>query len=93
MIWIVLSIYGSMSLVTFGVFAFDKWRARREGRRVPERTLHILSLLGGVPGALAAMPMLRHKNRKPSFWLVTAAIALLHAAAWGVYLFRDSLFE
>ena len=86
MIWIVLSIYGAMSLVTFGVFALDKWKARRDAWRVPERTLHTLSLLGGVPGALAAMPMLRHKNRKPSFWLVTWAVAVLHAAAWGAAL-------
>ena len=49
---IVLGIYAAMSAVTFMAYGWDKRRARTGGRRVPERTLQTLALLGGWPGAL-----------------------------------------
>lgn len=55
------------SLATFIAFAIDKSRARRDEWRTPERTLHTFSLIGGFPGAFAAMLVLRHKNRKIVF--------------------------
>jgi len=71
-----------MSLAAFAAFAADKAAAARGGRRVPERTLHALELLGGWPGALLAAALLRHKTRKPSYLLVLGLIAALHGAAW-----------
>lgn len=82
MMWTVLAVYaaglGVMSLITLGVYAHDKRRARRGGWRVPERTLHTLELLGGWPGGLLARRWLRHKSVKRSFRLRSAAIVLLH---------------
>lgn len=72
--------YFLASLATFAAFALDKSRARRAESRIPERTLHLLEALGGWPGALAAMIFIRHKNRKPRFWIVTALIAAAHVA-------------
>lgn len=77
-----LAIYVVMSVATLATFAWDKRAATNARPRVPERTLHILELLGGWPGALLAMKMVRHKNRKARFWMVTAAIVALHAVAW-----------
>jgi len=74
--------YALASLLTFSLFALDKRQAERGRRRIPESRLHTLEFLGGWPGALLAMQVLRHKRRKPSYWLVTAAIAALHVAAW-----------
>lgn len=73
-----------MGLATFVVFWLDKRRAVRGDRRIPERTLHALELLGGWAGAIAAMMLVRHKNRKASYWIVTAMIAAVHmsVAAW-----------
>jgi uncharacterized membrane protein YsdA (DUF1294 family) len=82
------AVYITASLVTFVAFARDKRAASRNQPRTPERTLHILELLGGFPGALLSMPMLRHKNRRPRYWLVTLAITGVHAAAWTLYLTR-----
>ena len=48
--------YALVSIVTFVVYGFDKRRAVHGGRRVPERTLHGLELLGGWPGALLVPP-------------------------------------
>lgn len=67
------------SLATFIAFAIDKSRARRGEWRTPERTLHATTLLGGFPGSVAAMLFLRHKNRKPAFWVVAILAAILHA--------------
>jgi uncharacterized membrane protein YsdA (DUF1294 family) len=77
--------YLVMSFITLGAFALDKRAAGRQARRTPERTLHTLELLGGWPGAFLAMILVHHKNRKPSFWLVTATIALFHAVLWAAF--------
>lgn len=84
----ILAWYVFASLITLGVFWFDKQRAvSADGRRrVPEKTLHTLSLLGGFPGAWAAMRWVRHKNRKTAFVITTAAITLVHAIAWTLVL-------
>lgn len=76
--------YVAMSAITFIVFGFDKLAAQRSRRRVPEKTLHLLSLLGGWPGALIAMQVLRHKRQKWSFAVVVWMIAVGHSIfiAW-----------
>lgn len=74
--------YLAVSVLTLPVYAWDKRRAARGGRRVPESTLHVLALLGGWPGALVARPLFRHKTRKQPFTAIFWAIGALHVAAW-----------
>lgn len=66
-----------LSAVTFMAYGMDKRAARRGTWRTSERTLHLLSLAGGWPGALVAQMLLRHKSRKPAFrlmyWFTVAA--------------------
>lgn len=73
-----LSLVGVMSGVTFIAYGLDKKRAGGPKRRVPERTLHILGLLGGWPGALAAQKRFRHKTQKASFRLAFWFVVFLH---------------
>ncbi len=72
-----LPVYIWLSLVAFIAYALDKVAAIHGGWRTSEKTLHILSLIGGWPGALLAQQLLRHKCSKPSFqsvfWLTVAA--------------------
>ena len=74
----------SINLVTFVVWWIDKRRARRQAFRVPEWTLHLLSLVGGGVGAVTAMRTLRHKTLKPVFRYLhpLLAIAGVAAVAW-----------
>ncbi len=70
------------NLVTFSVYAHDKYAAQNGRWRVNENTLHSLSLIGGWPGAWLAQQTMRHKSRKVSFrtsyWMtVVAHFALL----------------
>lgn len=79
--------YCCISLATFVAYAIDKTAARRHQARIAERCLHLLSLAGGWPGALAAQALLRHKSRKQPFrtvfWLtVVANCGLLAATSW-----------
>jgi uncharacterized membrane protein YsdA (DUF1294 family) len=71
-----------VSAVTFAVYGFDKRRAIRGGRRVPERTLHGLELLGGWPGAILGQAAFRHKRRKLRYMLVFLSIVGFHVALW-----------
>ncbi len=60
-------IYLIASPVTFFAYALDKSAAKRGTRRTPERVLHMLSMLGGWPGALIAQQYVRHKSSKDEF--------------------------
>lgn len=84
---------GIMSMVTFITYWLDKRKAKREGWRIPERTLHTLALFGGWPGALLGQNMFRHKTQKGSFRVVFWLVLLLHislVAAIGYGLVRWS---
>lgn len=81
----ILIIYGVMSFVTFAVYARDKSLARSGGWRIPEKFLHLLELLGGWPGGIAARRVLRHKTQKLAFKVVSWVIVMLHLAAVGLW--------
>ncbi|OCH30612.1 hypothetical protein A6E13_03130 [Aliivibrio fischeri] len=62
-----LVLYLGMSLLTYAMYAADKNAAKKGNRRISERTLHVLSFLGGWPGALFAQNQFRHKSKKQPF--------------------------
>jgi len=91
--------YLGASLLTFMVYALDKSAAKAGRWRVSERTLHLLALFGGWPGALLAQQWLRHKTSKPGFiamfwltvWVNVAAYLAWHSGIFPQY-FGASLF-
>jgi len=74
--------YLALSVATFIVYAIDKWAARNHRWRTSERTLHLLALIGGWPGALIAQQVFRHKSRKEAFRVVFWATVVLNCAAF-----------
>lgn len=73
--------------LTFLMFGLDKRAALNERQRVPENTLHLLSLAGGWPGGLLARPLFRHKTRKQPFRTVFWLMVVVNLVAVGVFLF------
>ncbi|MBL4789798.1 MAG: DUF1294 domain-containing protein [Kordiimonadaceae bacterium] len=59
--------YAGMSLFAFIAYAIDKSAAVNGRSRISERTLHLMSLIGGWPGALVAQRLIRHKTQKQPF--------------------------
>lgn len=45
----------------------DKFKARKNLWRIPERTLMTVAALGGSIGSLAGMYLVRHKTQHPKF--------------------------
>tara|TARA_R100000027_G_scaffold67584_1_gene67003 strand:- start:133 stop:768 length:636 start_codon:yes stop_codon:yes gene_type:complete len=79
----VLGFYLAISLLTFGLYAKDKSAAQSGGWRTSERTLHLISLIGGWPGALIAQSQLRHKSKKLSFRIVYGLTIILNCCILG----------
>ena len=77
-----LAWYPAMSLISYLQYAHDKRQAQRGGSRVAERSLHLIELAGGWPGALLAQQCLRHKTRKLSYQVTFWLIVLAHQLAW-----------
>lgn len=66
-----------MSIICFLLFGYDKMQARVDGRRIPEKVLLGLGILGGAVGGLLGMQVFRHKTRHAYFWVVLGAAAVL----------------
>ena len=72
---------GSMSLLLFIMMGADKSRAKRGARRIRERTLFIIALLGGGIGGLLGMAVFRHKTRHTSFRVLFPLFTILNIGA------------
>lgn len=79
--FIVTVFYFVMSILTFTAYAFDKSAAKHGKQRIRERTLHLLALFCGWPGAAAAQQIFRHKTLKKSFRFVFFLTVFLNSSA------------
>jgi uncharacterized membrane protein YsdA (DUF1294 family)/cold shock CspA family protein len=79
----VLVFYFVASTVAFVAYALDQSAARNDQWRTRESTLHLLELIGGWPGALAAQNLLRHKTKKQSFQIMFWVTVVLNCGALG----------
>ena len=69
-----------INLIAIVVTAHDKLAAIRQRHRVPEKTLMLISALGGAPAMYLTMLVIRHKTRKPLFMIGIPVIFLLELA-------------
>jgi len=84
------AVYVIASVAAGIAYGLDKSAARRGTWRTPEKTLHVLALLGGWPGALVAQRIFRHKSRKVSFRLAFWATVALNCGALAWLLWRTA---
>ena len=85
-------VYLILSVITLIVWGVDKFLAKAELKRVPERWLHTLIFMGGFPGAMVGMYLFHHKTIKPKFRWSIGGAAILHAAGAVIVLARLSWF-
>ena len=62
LIWVL-----AWTLIAFALMGIDKWKAKHDSWRIPEKTLFLSAILGGSVGALAGMYLFRHKTNHFSF--------------------------
>lgn len=77
----VLIYLAAISAVSVFVTVHDKCAAKRSARRIPEKTLILLSLLGGSVAMYMTMQLIRHKTRHAKFMIGIPVIMLLQLAA------------
>ena len=70
----------TINIIGFAVMGYDKTKARRGDRRVPEKHLFAAAALGGALGVLAAMKKFRHKTKHPSFRFGIPALLAVNLA-------------
>lgn len=80
----IVAFYAVISMLAYITYAIDKKSAINNRRRVSEKTLHLLGVVGGWPGAFLAQQRLRHKTQKTAFqvtfWLTV--VVNLVCAGW-----------
>lgn len=92
MIYYILSAYiGIVSLVSVAVTSYDKRVSKIKGhRRVPEKALIILSLIGGSAAMYLTMLAIRHKTKHPKFMIGIPAIIVIQYGV--IVLVRNHVF-
>lgn len=77
-----------INVICFSVFGLDKRKAVRHQQRISEKTLLILTFLGGTIGSAIGMLVFRHKISKKSFllkWGLVVIIQIVFIYGWSVY--------
>lgn len=69
-----------INIVSAAVCIFDKHRAKKGGRRVPEKNLFLLCFLGGGVAMYITMRAIRHKTLHKRFMIGIPCIILFQIA-------------
>lgn len=71
----------TINLIAVIITIYDKQAAKKHIRRIPERTLIIVAVLGGSVVMYITMKLIRHKTRHIKFMLGIPLIFILQCAA------------
>lgn len=83
-----------MNVCGFALMGIDKWKAVRGRWRISERTLFLVSILGGSIGSLIGMYLFRHKTRHLKFSIGIPVILVLQLLLLVfLFLFRQERLE
>ena len=77
-----------INIAGFAAMGFDKKKAKLDKRRIPEKTLFLLSIIGGSIGTLAGMYSFRHKTKHWYFVVGMPLIPVLQIVAVVMIIFR-----
>ena len=89
MITAVWYIVAAMNVIAFVLMGVDKIKAKMDKRRIPEKVLFLLAVLGGGLGGTVGMLSFRHKTKHWYFAVGFPALAILQLALLIVYLSKN----
>lgn len=69
----------AINLTAYLAFYLDKSFARKNKRRISEKTLLLIAIAGGVIGAILAQQQFRHKTQKQPFKGMLYSIPFIYA--------------
>ena len=75
----------AVNVITFFLYAIDKWKAKRSKWRIPEDTLLGLAVIGGSIGALLGMKIWHHKTMHKKFRFGIPAIIIIQLLFIGYF--------
>ena len=76
-----------VNILGFLMMYIDKQKAKKGSWRIQEKTLFIITALGGGIGTIAGMYMFRHKTQKIAFVIGFPTIVILEVIAVLVFKF------
>ncbi len=75
------------NILSFSLFGIDKNKAVRHAYRIPEKTLFLVTILGGSLGSLLGMYLFHHKTRHLSFSVGVPILFFLHILLFAVLIY------
>lgn len=78
----------AINLIAFALMGLDKWKARRDAWRIPEKTLFLAALLGGALGGTVGMHLFHHKTRHWYFRFGFPVLLILQLLLAGFLAYR-----
>ncbi len=79
-----------INLITFVAYGLDKYKAKAGSWRIPEKTLLLLTAVGGSMGALLGMKVFHHKTMHKKFYIGVPLILVLQLLLIGWIVLRLS---
>lgn len=72
--------YIAWNVIVCLIYGIDKYKAKANAWRIPEKTLMLCAVFMGGVGAYAGMQMFRHKTRHTTFKIIIPALAIINLA-------------
>ena len=78
----------AVNLLLFAAMGIDKYKAKHQLWRIPERTLFVLAAIGGSLGGILGMRLFHHKTLHPQFRYGFPAILILQLILAGFLVYH-----
>lgn len=69
-----------INAVTFALYGIDKFKSKKGWWRIPEKTLLMLTVIGGSMGALCGIRLFHHKTRHKKLYLGVPILLVIQIA-------------
>ena len=79
-----------INIIGFLIMGIDKYKAQKGFWRTPEKTIFVITLLGGGIGTVSGMYLFRHKTKKMKFTigLPTILFSEIFAIIYFVFFYK-----